>query len=231
MTDSFAITDAKGLVDRVLGLRYFRPLPAEEGGEIPIPAFFRPGDGALIVIVGENASGKSFFRRLFKATCSHATPRVECIDISMEGRNRDYGGLRSLIYGCEEYESTGVNSTRTVTTGIRTCESRTSPHTIFWDEPDLGLSENGAAGMGLAIASYMRNPNPLTVAACVVTHSKPLVRELAGLNPHYIFVGDGDAPTTLQGWLDLPLTPRSPEDVQASGLRRFKLVQKILNGV
>lgn len=229
MTEPFKVTDAGTLLSEVLSLAYFHPLPAEEGGETPIPVFHRPGEGSLIVVVGENASGKSFFRRLVKAVCSMCQPRIECIDISMEGRGREYGGFRGFIYGSEEWDSTGVNSTHTVITGIRTCRSRETPHTIFWDEPDLGLSENGAAGMGMAIAAYMRSPNPLTLAACVVTHSKPLARELAALNPHYLFVGGGNVPQTLQDWLNLPLVPRSPEDIKETGHRRFQLIQKILN--
>lgn len=222
----FSFTDAPSLLSQVLALSYFSP---QNGDPPAIPVFRRDGSCPLVLIVGENASGKSFFRRLIKGACSYHPRDIECIDISMEGRGRSYGGIRGLIYGDEESESTGVNSSNTVTVGIRTCRARSSPHVIFWDEPDLGLSENASAGLGQAIASYMAAPNTHTLAACVVTHSKPLVRELVSLDPHYLYVGDGEAPPTLQAWLELPLIPRSPDDIQEAGRRRFRAIQKILD--
>lgn len=225
----FAFHDATSLLNEVLDLSYFHPLTPEEGGETPIPSYLRPGQGQLVVIVGENASGKSFFRRLVCAVCAQCEPRIECINISLEGRGQDFGGVRSLIYGCEEYESTGVNSTHTVLTGIHTCQTRETPHVMLWDEPDLGLSESGAAGMGQAIATYTAAPNPLTLATLVVTHSRPLAERLAPLNPHYLYLGDGEPQKSLQDWLARPIVPRDPEDIRAAGHRRFKLIQKVLD--
>jgi hypothetical protein len=225
----FEVTDATSLIGEVLTLDYFHPA---KNGAIPIPAHFvrGPAETPLVLVVGENASGKSFIRRLVTAVCREVS--IECIHTSMEGRGGSYGGLRGFIYGDESWKSTGVNSVGTVSMGIRTCLAREKSHVVFWDEPDLGLSENGAAGVGQAIASYAMSPNPKTVAAVVVTHSKPLVQEiLHQLTPHYLHLGVGPlkAPATLADWIKMPVVPRSIEDIEKEGLRRFKLIQAILN--
>ena len=231
------VTDAESLIKEALTLQYFTP--SDPDGQIPIPALFVPSPGArLIVIVGENASGKSFMRRI--VTQIGREIKVEVMPISMEGRGQSYGGLRGMIYGDESWESTGVCSAGTVRGGISTCKERTSPHIIFWDEPDLGLSENSAAGVGQAIGQFMAAPNPLTMAAIVVTHSKPLVKHLVeGLNPepgayrnrpHYLHLGTDpkDAPPDLFDWLRTPVVPRSLEDISEAGMRRFRLIGRIL---
>lgn len=240
-TFDWRVSDAKTLVEEALTLDYFHPLeevPEPDLGQTPIPAYFSPSgsDQKLIVIVGENASGKSFMRRIFSLICRNI--KVECIPLSMQGRSDYFGGLRSMVYGDETTESTGVNSSRTVTTGIKTCAARTSPHVIIWDEPDLGLSENGAAGVGKAIADYMISPNEHTLAAIVITHSKPLVRRLVEsylhLNPHYLHLGEDNleaTPKSLNEWLAQGVEMRTLENIQEAGYRRFKLIQQILNKV
>lgn len=229
----WTFTDAKTLIDEALQLDYFHPHADDQ--QVPIPSLWVSGVGNLIVIVGENASGKSFMRRIVTQMCRER--KIECIPISMEGRGGSYGGLRGMIYGDETWESTGVNSAGTVVGGLRTCRQRETPHVIFWDEPDLGLSENGAAGMGQAIANYCQEPNPHTLAAIVVTHSKPLVQQLVrplnGLQPHYLHLGTApeQAPKSFQEWLDRPVVPRSPEDIREGGHQRFKLIGRILKSV
>jgi hypothetical protein len=223
---TFEFNDAEGLINESLTLDYFSP---NDDGVTPIPAHWVPGKGKLVVVVGENASGKSFFRRIVSGVCK--STGVECMPISMEGRGGYYGGLRGMIYGDESWQATGVNSARTVKQGILTCESRDKPHVIFWDEPDLGLSENGCAGIGVAIREALTEPPKHTTAAIVVTHSKPLVRELLPLDPHYLHLGSEDAPKTLFDWLQRPIVPRHPDELLESGHRRFKLIQTILNRV
>lgn len=222
----FDFNDAEGLITESLTLDYFSP---NNEGVTPIPAYFVPGKGKLVVVVGENASGKSFFRRIVSLVCKDVS--IECMPISMEGRGGYYGGLRGFIYGDESYEATGVNSARTVKQGLSTCASRDKPHVIFWDEPDLGLSENGCAGIGMAIREGLTTPPEHMTAALVVTHSKALVRELLPLAPHYLHLGSEDAPKTLFDWLQTPVTPRHPDELLEAGHRRFKLIQTILNRV
>lgn len=226
MTLKFSNT--KQLVERTLELDYFQdPEPA-------IPYVWKPGkaDNPLVVVVGENAGGKSFFRRCVSAVCRDDANKVECIPISMEGRRQvAYNIGLAFVYGSEDYEATGVNSISTVLTGISTCRNRTSAHVIIWDEPDIGLSEGNAASVGKAIADFTDEPPKHTKASIVITHRKALVEQLAPIQPHYLFLGDADAPATLAAWLAAPPVVRPLEEVKECSHKRFLSIQKILDEV
>jgi len=219
-----AFHDPRSLVEEALGLEYFHP---NKEGKTPIPAFFQPGEGKLLVVLGENASGKSFFRRITQSLCQKA--EVECMGLSMEGRRSiAHKPWLAMVYGDEMHDSTGYNSASVVTTGIRTCRSRTTAHVIFWDEPDLGLSDNGAAGVGVALQEFLQDPPTSTLAAIVVTHSKSLVQPLVTLKPHYLYLGEGDIPLTVEDWLKSPTAPRHPDEILKKGRERYRLIEGVL---
>ena len=224
----FRFKTASKLLDHVLGLDYFQP----DGNKAACIPFHRVnGKDPLVVMVGENASGKSFARRLVSAVCRKV--EVESIHISMQGRaGPDFtGGMRGFIYGSEEWKSTGENSVGTVLGGIRTCQGREKPHVMFWDEPDLGLSDAWAAGVGVAIRKFVQAPPEHTRAVFVVTHSKALVGQLLDAEPHYIYFGDDEAPRSLEHWMEQPAIPRDIEELSKLSHTRFKKIQKILDRV
>jgi len=197
-------------------------------GVAPVTAHLVPGHSALVLVVGENASGKSILRRIVSQSCKNK--KIECLRISMEGRQNTYAGLGlSFIYGNEEYISTGHNSACTVVNGIYNCKKRERAHVMFWDEPDLGLSENGAAGVGVAIAAFVKDKPKLTRAIFVCTHSRALVRQLEGCKPHFLYFGD--APKTLQEWLNEPIVPRDLRELINAGDARRTMVQKTLDKI
>ena len=204
-------------------LDYFHP---NDKGITPIPAQWVKGTGNFVVVLGENASGKSFLRRIVSALARKA--EVEVMPISMEGRGQEFGGLRGFVYGSEEWQSTGENSSHTVLTGISTCRSRATPHVIFWDEPDLGLSDGWAAGMGETFLEFAQDLPKMTCAAFVVTHSRALVERLVPANPHYLYLGSDVAPPTLRAWLDKPVVARPLATLKEESHQRFRLIDEIL---
>lgn len=217
--------NARGLVERCLNFRYFLP---EKGKKAAIPFIFAPAvkETPFVVVTGENGGGKSFFRRIASEIAKRND--VESIPISMEARaNLSSRPWLALVYGSEEWQATGVNSINTVLTGIKTCQGRTTPHVVIWDEPDLGLSEGNAASVGRAIANM--SPNEHSKAVIVMTHRKALVAELAKVNPHYLFLGSDKGPKSLQEWLDAPLVYQDLEQVADRSHRRFLAIQKILD--
>jgi hypothetical protein len=225
---SFAFKTAKKLLDHVLDLDYFQP----DGKQPPPITYHRvTGRDPLVVMVGDNASGKSFARRLVCAVARKA--EVEAIHISMERRAGGdvTGGMRGFIYGTEDWKSTGENSVGTVLGGIRTCQGREKPHVMFWDEPDIGLSDSWSAGMGLAIHKFVSEIPEHTKAVFVVTHSKPLIAQLLDLKPHYVYFGDDDPPKTLQDWFERPVVARDIEQLGKLSHARFLRIQKILDRV
>lgn len=225
--EQFAFNSASGLVKHALELLYFQ----EFEGEVAIPAFWRESSGKMVFVVGENASGKSFFRRVVGAICQQAKSKTEYIPISMEGRRTvSYNPWLSFVYGDEGYQATGVLSSNTVITGVKTSEGRTGRHVIFWDEPDIGLSDSWSAGLGDKLNEFIKNPPEHLVASFVVTHSKSLVARVLDSNPHYLHLGTppDEAPQSLQAWFEQPIKPRDITKLGAESHRRFKLIQRIL---
>lgn len=217
-----------GLLDQVLDLDYFHK--GDDGSPAAIPALRVEGDSRLVVIVGDNAGGKSFCRRLVQVICHEV--KVECMAISAEGRRKISGApWLVMVYGDEEYEATGVNSSLTVLTAISSSKTRDKGHVIFWDEPDIGLSDSWAAGAGVKIREYLEEPVKTLLASFVVSHNKALVRELLPLNPTYLHVGTDpdEAPASLQEWLDRPVQPLDLDLLKDRSRERFHAIQKHLN--
>jgi len=242
----WAFDSAAELLDIALDFSYFHPRDRaergrwaprsdnDEGGRFrPAIPFLRvsPETGSkLVVVVGENASGKSFFRRIVRSVCQKS--KTECIHLSMEGRvdSSALGGLRSMVYGSEHDQSTGENSVGTVLGGITTCKDREAPHVVVWDEPDLGLSDSWAAGMGEAIRDFAKDPGEHTRAIVLVSHRRALLAPLLALPLHYVHLGIGEgAPASLEAWFEAPIVPRDIRELHEESLKRWRAIQAILN--
>ena len=225
----FTATDPVTLVKDCLILDYFHP---NEEGVVPIPLCFTEGQGKLILALGENASGKSFFRRVVQSVCKLVG--MECIHLSMQGRasrTPDMGIARLFVYGQEDDNSTGQNSARTVLGAIKTSQGREGKHVLFWDEPDIGLSDSWAASVGISIREFLENSPDQLVAAVIVTHNKELVKQLLPAKPHLLSFRD--SPYTLDGWLTSPVEPKPLSLLQELSSARFHLIQKVMikNGI
>ncbi|MBI3633640.1 MAG: hypothetical protein HY226_05105 [Candidatus Vogelbacteria bacterium] len=180
MAQKFSIRE---VVERSLDFTYF---------DGPITAKYWPGayNNRLLVVTGDNASGKSFFGKLFSGLArSEEYGKIEIMRLSMQLRTSQ-GIEKAFVFGDESYRPTGAISANTVRTGISTCRGRTSDHIIFFDEPDIGLAESYQGALGKLIASFAQDLPDKTRALCVVTHSRRIVRHLAPLNPHYLRIGD-----------------------------------------
>jgi len=206
------------MIGRILdGIEYFDP-------EV-IPAVWRPGNGKLVVVVGDNAGGKSVFRRIVAQVCRGNG--VECMDPSMQGRADGHNALRSMVYGSEVDQSTGENSAHTVIAGVHTCRGRDRDHVIFWDEPDLGLGDSWSAGMGQYIREFSETAPDFTRGIFLVTHSRPLLRELLPVEPTYVHLGRVDAPASLQEWLDQPVVPLDITKLKEISNERWRKISAI----
>ena len=238
----FERLDVKALLDDTLDLAYFHPVE-DLDNSTPIPSLYAPGDSKLVLVLGENAGGKSFFRRLIreltfrgrkaggfdKAIPKGPHPVHEFIALSMEMRTSS-GMMSSMVYGMESHHSTGECSSRTVSTGISTVSGRAHPTIVYWDEPDIGMSAGSAAGAGILIRQFVETEWPLVQAVFVTSHSAPLIRQLVPLNPHYIYLGDADGPATLDEWFNDQQDPAPllPEQLQDRSRARFKMIQHVL---
>lgn len=213
----------RGLLRNLGTVRIYAP---DKDAKTLLPMLYVPGQGKLLLVLGDNATGKSLVRRSLCLLCQDAG--IESIPISMHGRSTTF--LRGFIYGDESYQSTGEISAATVLKGISTCQTRTSAHIMIWDEPDLGMSEEYSQAAGIEIYRLAQNPPEHTVAIVVSSHSRYLVRELLPLHPHYICMGK-TPPPTLEAWLKRPMKPRSLQTLIDSSRRMqqrfFALERKI----
>lgn len=197
----------------------------------PLHVRYAPGRSKLVLVLGDNATGKSFVRRLVQGHCH--LRQTECIALSQQGRCADPlmsgGGVRAMIYGTEEWQSTGENSAGTVLMAIKTSRARDAArHTVFWDEPDTGLSDEYALGAADEIATYVGYDSaPGLVAAFVVSHRREFIRRLAIIEPHVLFVGE-DPPASLDAWLSRPVVARSLDELRDRSLATFRALSPLL---
>ena len=182
------------------------------------------GKYPIVVMTGENATGKSFFRRLLQVSFKkHGN--IECIHLSQEARTKG-GCFSAFIYGDENWESTGQITGRTVVTGVNTCNNRDTKHTIIWDEPDLGLSDEYSAGVGVKIREFVENVSELTFGVIIITHSKHLIRQLLPLNPHHLRFGDNKS---LNSFLNESVIPKNIDELGDKANETFRKISAIIN--
>lgn len=188
------------------------------------PAHMKRGRGRMFVVTGGNAAGKSLLRRVAHALCQNQKKRF--MGLSMEDRSSSgmmYSIAKSMVYGDETYNATGLLSARLVTSGIHNCREWDDRHVVFWDEPDLGLSDEMAATVGGILSEFAPDMPDKTDAAFVATHSRHLIHHLLPAKPHWIHMGV-DAPKSLKAWADREVIPADFEAIQKDASRRMKAV-------
>ncbi len=185
---------------------------------------YAAGQGPLCLVLGDNATGKSFVRRIISVAAKEH--KVEAIPLSMEARAGSDGmwGMKGFVYGDESWKSTGHNSANTIASMMSTSQKREKPHTVYLDEPDTGLSDRWARSMGRELAKFLTIPPPHLTGLFITTHRTALVRELLSLHPHVMLVGEG-WPATLDEWL--AGDSREVEPLDALGERGITLFRRI----
>lgn len=170
--------------------------------EKPVKCRHWEGHPHLLVVTGQNATGKSILRRALTAHARRSG--VEVMDLSPEAKAR--GGIAGLmIYGTEEDCSTGANSARTIRKATMTSRARSSPHMLVFDEPDAGLSDEFAAGAGAELAEFCGSMSPHVSLVVVISHRVALVSSLLSLKPSHLSL---DSDMSLQQWVGRTIVPR-----------------------
>lgn len=184
-----------------------------------IPVNVQPASNPtkLLVITGENATGKSFLRRIISALCQREN--TECMAVSPEFRQ--YGGpMTAFVFGDEGREASGEIATNVCLGSIRTSKGRTGSHVVVLDEPDMGLSDNAAAGVGLEIAEFIQNPPEHLGFFTVISHRRALLERL--MFASHIRVG-GDT-ITLEEALHQPIVPIRPDELKEKSIALFRQI-------
>ncbi|EGR5926529.1 hypothetical protein NDJ00_23490 [Vibrio parahaemolyticus] len=129
----------------------------------------------LIVIYGDNSSGKSFFAKLMATEALHDTG-IHPYIVSMAQRTASYG---KMFFGNESFKSTGVCS---ISATLRCLESAIKDEKtalVVLDEPDVGLSDYYSPALGEHIGQKLNgfSDNKMMI---VISHSKHLLSGLLG---------------------------------------------------
>lgn len=175
----------------------------------------------LVLVLGENGAGKSLLRRVVSQTVGR-----DVVALSME--DRGYPSA-AVDYAGEGQDSTGSLSARALRNTLARSGRRHREHIVVLDEPDLGASDNLAAGIGLALADWLASPqSEPAFGVFVTTHNRAMVTELIrGRSPHLLWFGP-DAPGTVAEWLARPIVPRTLDEALASSRATETRVRRVL---
>lgn len=199
----------------------------------PFRMNFKQNNPKLCVITGNNASGKSLLRKLIYN--EYLDRKVELMHLSMAARCRS-GMHRVFLYGSEEDQATGHNTAKGILDAIKTSKSRDKPHSLLFDEPEIGCSDELAAGIGFNLATALPTLDKLE-CCYVISHNRYLINQLSPLNPSHVhLMSNKHDYISLQDWLDRPVNPvyvlKTVIDQGVSGWRYVESqIKKNKNGV
>lgn len=176
--------------------------------DFPFTSHWSEGHSQVVVVAGDNASGKSLFVQVMASRAK----QHGMSPLSMSIRERCGAGLnemasfrRIMIFGDEERQSTGTTSFKSLRGAFRSAAAWATEDNqrpiILLDEPEIGLSQGYEAAMGEWIAQQVQGLPDAVVGVVIVTHSKTLVRHLMdelNVPPTWVHFGHE---MDIQGWL------------------------------
>lgn len=196
--------------------------------DCPFEGFVFEEDPDILVVVGENAAGKSLF---FQFLASWVKKHFNWLGVTISIRERTGSGYhesssfrKALMFGQEDEQSTGATSVDVVKSGFKNAV-RDTDTTLMLDEPELGLSDGYTAALGAFIAQKHKECKEASdkyKGVVIVTHSRKLVRNLVtelGFNPSFVNMGSNK---DLQSWLDSEETKSVEDLLNLSSLGRKK---------
>lgn len=153
-------------------------------------------DSKIMIVAGDNATGKSLFTRLF-GEFAKKKYNIKTITISLNERvNGNTNARRIINVEDEKEQSTGALSVKSIKKGFLTLSkwSVDDKTLLIIDEPELGLAE----GYRYALGQYIRqqvdsiSSNENFIGLIVATHSKSLSLGLTeGKDePNFIYMGN-----------------------------------------
>lgn len=204
-----------------------RSHPALTGDDPVIPHHLSEHEDARVVMVaGDNASGKSFVTKQLNKIAQCAGFEVCCSSMRQRTGDRMFS---SMVYGDERRMSTGQCSVRATIKAFDHARETENPCVIILDEPDIGLSPELAMAMGQLLAEEVEAATDKLALLVVISHSRDLFHQLrAGLELKpwsSLFVG-GTHP--FSQWLIEPSPVCTPDDLRNLSDRSHDLYRKIL---
>ena len=200
--------------------------------DCPFSYHLEAGDARVVVLAGDNASGKSLLAQAV-AACAYKHHQIEPMVASMA--TRAGGGMgAAMVYGSEGHSATNILSVAAARTALTSIPGRLKFHhaaLAILDEPDIGLSEGYAQAFGQVLAEHIKALPDANWAVLLITHSRPLVRSLVehlGVRPTFVHAGPK---STLEHWLT-HVPQHSVEELlslQEQGHVRFRQVRGLMD--
>jgi ABC-type molybdenum transport system ATPase subunit/photorepair protein PhrA len=153
---------------------------------------FTDNQSPLVIIYGDNASGKSLIASAFEVSLrkpKEATP-IEVRNACM--RNRTASGMeRAFIYGDESDQSTGQTSIAVVRKAINSTDGK-RPGVVILDEPDVGLADRFQPALARYIVDTLKSFEGSDRGMIVISHNKILIGDIiGGYDKPISFIGVG----------------------------------------
>lgn len=181
----------------------------------------------LIVITGDNASGKSVLRRFLKSGCEKMA-KFKVLEFSQEQRIIVDPDVYFTLNGDEQNASTGFLSVNSVVNGFFQSLREQKPHVLIYDEPEIGMGEELALGTAIEMRDFYTHQWPANLQGVIVTtHNRHFVSELMKV-PEAFFYNVSGKYANHEDWLNRPIVPARTIDVQRQGDEMFKRLLPII---
>lgn len=155
-------------------------------------------DSNVVIIYGENASGKSLFSSIIEQ-CARSE-KIGCRNACM--RNRTSSGIeKAFIFGDEGSQSTGATSLSVAVKCLSNTLKEDKDALAILDEPDVGLSDYYTPALGKYIAEQMATA-PEHVGLVLVSHSKLLMKSFLDTYNKPVSTIGINTNLSLQDWIN-----------------------------
>lgn len=202
------------------------PAIAAEAPIIPVSWDSDPS-ARVILMSGDNASGKSFVTKHLNKISQKAGYEVCCVSMRQRTGDRMFS---AMVFGDERRMSTGQCSVQATLKAFRHANESENPCVIILDEPDIGLSAELADAMGRLLVEEIEGASGNLALLVVISHNRDLFRQmqadLEGEPWSTLYVGQG---TRFADWLSKPSPVRSTDDLRGLAERSRQLYRAILD--
>lgn len=185
--------------------------------------------GDKVLLVGPNASGKSFFRKLLSRN-KKLGDKVKHVHASMALRTGSFpemGALSSMLHDNDD-DATSYSTISNVTKAIESCASYIKDGTtcsLHIDEPEIGFGAELQLGTGTWLRGMLEGMSHQPVLTMVTTHSAYVGEAFLD----WKLLDLGFKYKTVEEWVKRKVTPANPVDVVELNRIMFSVIQTRVN--
>lgn len=163
----------------------------------------KDGNPKFVLLLGDNATGKSYFNDIVQAAASSLLKYNVC---NLNFKLRTSSGLNKMFMAMDDIVSTGAGSLSNVMNSLQYIVENHSDKNklIILDEPTIGFSERFEAPMGEFLALKMAefDQNEKIKGLILTTHSKKMIKRLVESDVSFCVYLTGNKYQSLDDWLN-----------------------------